>query len=29
MAVRTAMERLAAKNRIDMVSFLGGGYYDA
>ena len=28
MAVRLAMERLAAKNRIDMVSFLGGGFYD-
>jgi len=28
MAVRAGMERLAAKNRIDMVSFLGGGYYD-
>ena len=28
MAVRTAMERLAGKNRIDMVSFLGGGFYD-
>ena len=28
MAVRTAMERLAAKNHIEMVSFLGGGYYD-
>ncbi|WP_428560185.1 MAG: aminomethyl-transferring glycine dehydrogenase subunit GcvPA [Solidesulfovibrio sp. DCME] len=28
MAVRAAMEELAAKNRTDMVSFLGGGFYD-
>ncbi len=28
MAVREAMECLAAKNRTDMVSFLGGGFYD-
>jgi glycine dehydrogenase subunit 1 len=28
MDVRAAMERLAGKNRTDMVSFLGGGFYD-
>ncbi|MEA4856681.1 aminomethyl-transferring glycine dehydrogenase subunit GcvPA [Solidesulfovibrio sp.] len=28
MAVRAAMEGLAAKNRTDMTSFLGGGFYD-
>ncbi|EHJ46169.1 Glycine dehydrogenase (decarboxylating) [Solidesulfovibrio carbinoliphilus subsp. oakridgensis] len=28
MAVRETMERLAEKNRTDMVSFLGGGFYD-
>ncbi len=28
MAVRAAMERLAGKNRTDMISFLGGGFYD-
>ncbi|MFU2208695.1 aminomethyl-transferring glycine dehydrogenase subunit GcvPA [Solidesulfovibrio sp. C21] len=28
MAVRATMERLAAKNRTDMTSFLGGGFYD-
>jgi glycine dehydrogenase subunit 1 len=28
MAVRAAMERLAAKNRTEMTSFLGGGFYD-
>jgi glycine dehydrogenase subunit 1 len=28
MAARATMERLAGKNRTDMVSFLGGGFYD-
>ncbi|WP_300158881.1 aminomethyl-transferring glycine dehydrogenase subunit GcvPA, partial [Solidesulfovibrio sp.] len=28
MAVRAHMERLAGKNRADMTSFLGGGFYD-
>jgi glycine dehydrogenase subunit 1 len=28
MEVRRRMERLAGKNRIDMSSFLGGGFYD-
>ncbi len=28
MAVRETMECLAARNRTDMVSFLGGGFYD-
>jgi glycine dehydrogenase subunit 1 len=28
MDVRIAMERLAGKNRTDMTSFLGGGFYD-
>jgi glycine dehydrogenase subunit 1 len=28
MAVRSAMEGLASKNRTDMSSFLGGGFYD-
>ena len=28
MDVRATMERLAGKNRTDMVSFLGGGFYD-
>ncbi|HML52698.1 MAG TPA: aminomethyl-transferring glycine dehydrogenase subunit GcvPA [Solidesulfovibrio magneticus] len=28
MAVRAAMEKLSAKNRIDLTSFLGGGFYD-
>jgi glycine dehydrogenase subunit 1 len=28
MAVRATMEHLAGKNRSDMVSFLGGGFYD-
>jgi glycine dehydrogenase subunit 1 len=28
MDVRAAMERLAGKNRTDMTSFLGGGFYD-
>ncbi len=28
MATRNRLEALAAKNRVDTVSFLGGGYYD-